>query len=443
MVKHYALSLVLLALGLSLFGQQTDYCIQGRFSEVPYFGEQEIVEVKGVTYGWAPRWPSPTVDTLKMDIYMPDPALDPLAKRPFVLLIHGGAFYGGQREDMAALCRDYARRGFVAATMSYRLGWDCNPANPLFVCISCGPQVNKLRVAAYRSVQDTRAALRYSASRADDWGIDTEVFFVGGTSAGSVAAIHAIYLDQETADVFCPDCVSAVGPLDEGVNEVQADYRIRGLINNCGAILQPEALDNAADIPVISFHDDGDCIVPSNIGWALGCFSCTAFFQGYGSQQIHAYAGTQGTCTELNLRQNSISHCSFPNATVVNRSSCFLKKILCGSCESGTNNNINAVESCQDLGAPVSLNAPEPGSRIMRAYPNPVRDVLYVDFSGQADMPVGLLQVLDATGRVVWQSQAARGQRQEIRVAGLAPGLYLLRLQTGKVQEIQKLILQP
>jgi hypothetical protein len=440
MIRSLPLLLLCLFFQSSLLAQEQDYCIQGRFSQVPYFAESEVLEMKNITYGWAPRWPSATVDTLRMDVYMPDPALDPLAKRPFIMLIHGGAFYGGQKEDMAALCRDYARRGFVAATMSYRLGWDCNPINPLFVCVSCGPQADKLRVAAYRSVQDSRAALRFAASRAEEWGIDPASFFAGGTSAGSVAAIHAIYLDQETANTFCPGCVTAVGPLDEGVNDIKADYTIRGLINNCGAILLPEALDNAPEIPVISFHDDGDCIVPSDIGWALGCFSCTAFFQGYGSQQIHAYAGTQGTCTELNLRQGSISHCSFPNATVVNRSSCFMKKIFCGSCDSGVNNNINAVEDCQDLGAPVALGDPSPDRPWMRAYPNPARDNLFVDLSGSKG---GMLSLFDITGRVVWQAQSISDRRLEIPLSGLPRGLYLLQVNMGGVSEVQKILIQP
>ena len=222
---------------VQLQAQSGPYCIQGRFAESPYFTANEILEIKDVTYGSAMRWPATVVDTLKMDIYMPDPAIDPLAERPFIMLIHGGAFYGGSRQDMQSLCREYARRGFVAATMSYRLGWDCDPNSGFLICFLCGSQADKLRVAAYRSVQDTRAALRYVAGNASAYGIDADNFFVGGTSAGSVAAIHAAFLDQEQADIFCPDCVSSVGQLDSGVNMIQADYTIQGVINNCGAVL--------------------------------------------------------------------------------------------------------------------------------------------------------------------------------------------------------------
>ncbi len=439
MIRQSTTLFILAVSIVSLFAQQPDYCIQGRFSQIPYFAESEIVAMKNVTYGWAPRWPSAMIDTLKMDIYMPDPAIDPLAVRPFVLLIHGGSFISGQKEDLEASCKDYARRGYVAATMSYRLGWNCNPTNLLFICATCGPEVDKLRVAAYRSVQDARAALRYSAFHAADLGIDTSSFFIGGTSAGSVAAVHAIYLDQETANTFCPGCISAVGPLDSAVNTLQADYTIRALLNNCGAILLPEALDNAPEIPVISFHDDGDCVVPSDLGWALGCFNCTSFFQGYGSQQIHAYAGSKGTCSELNLRIGSLGHCSFPNATVVNRSSCFMKKIFCGSCSSGLNNNINAIESCDQLGGPVSTNETGDAGRYMRVYPNPSSGLFFLDFIGQFETNETVIQILDGTGRAVMQLNRLSMPSQELDLHHLPTGFYLIRATGANYQFVQKI----
>lgn len=428
---------------LTVQAQQTDYCIQGRFSQIPYFGIADVVVQKDIIFGAAPRWPSPEIDTLKMDIYMPDPAGDYLQKRPLVLLIHGGSFLNGQREDMSSLCMDLARRGFVAATMSYRLGWDCNPTFSLFsICADCGSQADKLRVAAYRSVQDARAGLRFLAAHATDYGIDTEALIIGGTSAGSVAAIHAIYLDQQTANSFCPHCEAAVGPLDEGVNNYQVNYKIIGLINNCGAILDPSALDNAAKVPAIHFHDDNDCVVPSNQGWALGCFNCTAFFQGHGSQQIHAYAGTQETCSQLNLRISSLLHCTFPAATIVNRSACFFKKTFCGSCETSINNNINAIEQCDALGSPVSLHNPASFTG-WHLYPNPVSDVLFIE-SVNIDMTNAVVQitVTNIAGRIIHSSYTGAADRLAINVENWMPGIYLVQITEKESTITHKIVRQ-
>lgn len=58
-------------------------------------------------------------DELKMDIYHPE---KPLRKpAPAVVVIHGGAWVSGKRQDVAQTATALAERGFVAATVSYRL----------------------------------------------------------------------------------------------------------------------------------------------------------------------------------------------------------------------------------------------------------------------------------------------------------------------------------
>src|SRR5436853_6282152 len=44
-------------------------------------------------------------------------------KRPFILLIHGGSFRKGCRTQMTTDCIEFAKRGYIAATIDYRLGW--------------------------------------------------------------------------------------------------------------------------------------------------------------------------------------------------------------------------------------------------------------------------------------------------------------------------------
>ncbi len=437
----------LFCLFLFTLGQATaqsgEYCIQGRFAEAPYFTTNEIVELKDVTYGEAMRWPSTIVDTLKMDVYMPDPSIDPLAKRPFIMLVHGGAFYGGQRQDMQSLCREYARRGYVAATMSYRLGWDCDPNSGLLICFYCGPQADKLKVAAYRSVQDTRAALRYIAFHANDYGIDADNFFVGGTSAGSVAAIHAAFLDQEQADLFCPECVPAVGQLDSGVNMVQAPYTIQGVVNNCGAVMNLDIFAAGLPMPMISFHDDGDCIVPSGYGYALGCLNCQDFFLAHGSKEMKAKSEESGNCFEMNLRLNSLNHCSYPNATIISRSSCFLKSILCGTCESASSNDVNNTASCLELGGPTALDEnvkSQPGFRI---YPNPVRGQVWMDLHGFPSDQEVRMEVFNSLGIRVAMQQLLPGGHHSIDLHHLLPGMYTVFAVQDKLQvSPQTLIIQ-
>ena len=85
-----------------------------------------------------------------MDVYFPNTELDTLKKRPFILLIHGGGFTGGTRERMTYHSVELSKRGFVVATISYRLGYDIE----IF---------GSIQKAVYRAQQDANTALRYIA----------------------------------------------------------------------------------------------------------------------------------------------------------------------------------------------------------------------------------------------------------------------------------------
>ena len=61
------------------------------------------------------------MQTLLMDIYQP--YNDPMAARPFMVLVHGGSFLQGNKSDLEETCRAFARKGYVAVSIQYRLGY--------------------------------------------------------------------------------------------------------------------------------------------------------------------------------------------------------------------------------------------------------------------------------------------------------------------------------
>jgi acetyl esterase/lipase len=60
--------------------------------------------------------------TLKMDIYQPTG--DTNTNRPVIIFAFGGGFVNGSRTEnsMVKLCQAFAKRGFVTASIDYRLG---------------------------------------------------------------------------------------------------------------------------------------------------------------------------------------------------------------------------------------------------------------------------------------------------------------------------------
>ena len=101
------------------------------------------------------------VTTLTMDAYMPDETGGP--KRPVIIYLHTGNFLPpgayngspcGDKSDSIVrdLCRGFARRGFVAIAIDYRLGW-----NP--VATTLDGRRGTLLNAVYRSMHDVKEAV--------------------------------------------------------------------------------------------------------------------------------------------------------------------------------------------------------------------------------------------------------------------------------------------
>ena len=101
-------------------------------------------------------------EDLKLDIYRPAPGSNG-AKSAAVLVIHGGAWMGGKRQDMAAMCQFLSGRGFLAATVEYRLA-------------------PKFKWPAM--LDDCQTAVRYLRANADKLGIDANRIGAAGASAG-------------------------------------------------------------------------------------------------------------------------------------------------------------------------------------------------------------------------------------------------------------------
>src|SRR5688572_29281013 len=60
--------------------------------------------------------------SLEMDIWEPQGDVEPL--RPIIVMEHGGSFIGGDRaaSDITSLTGPLAKRGFVVASIEYRIG---------------------------------------------------------------------------------------------------------------------------------------------------------------------------------------------------------------------------------------------------------------------------------------------------------------------------------
>lgn len=205
---------------------------------------------------------------LYMDIY--EPTGDTLSQRPLMIICFGGGFVTGSKDhwSIVRLAEQLAKRGFVVATIDYRLGMNLFDAD----------LSNR---AVYRGTQDGRTAVRYFRADADGaniYKIDPDQIFIGGHSAGAFIAAHNAYLDKESerplstyvwtqenpndcADLGCLDCA--------GDNQSYSGHA-NGIFSLAGALGFTDFIETADDPRMVMFHSQDDETVPYTNGQPFG-----------------------------------------------------------------------------------------------------------------------------------------------------------------------------
>ncbi|GAB2578033.1 alpha/beta hydrolase [Spirosoma areae] len=121
-----------------------------------------------------------------LDIYQP--ARDTVAARPVIVLLHGGGFVNGDKANMTDYAREFARRGYVAVSINYRLATKPLKTNP--------PDANFL-AAVDNAKEDAFGAIRWLRANAAKYRLDKGRIALMGYSAGAITAL-AVNFDQGT-----------------------------------------------------------------------------------------------------------------------------------------------------------------------------------------------------------------------------------------------------
>ena len=180
-MKTRLLSIFMLATTFSAVAQ--DPCTTGRYASDVF---TTVTTTSNVVYGQNTSF-SNSNTTLKLDFY--EPVGDTATVRPLIVWVHGGSFLGGSKTDadMVALSNAFAKKGYICASIDYRTG---------FFPIDSANSVK----AVVRAVQDLRASIRFfyrdRKEGINQFKVDTNNIFIGGSSAGAITCLHLAYLDR-------------------------------------------------------------------------------------------------------------------------------------------------------------------------------------------------------------------------------------------------------
>ena len=150
---------------------------------------EDIIYAEGLSHD---DWNSSNTTALPlyMDSYVPE---NNSQNRPLLMLIHGGAFIGGskQQDAIVDMANYYASRGFVVFSIDYRLRDHMGTIPQAWIdATSVGTPSNLDQTfAMYPAHRDAKAALRWIMANAQNYHINKDYITVGGGSAGAITSI--------------------------------------------------------------------------------------------------------------------------------------------------------------------------------------------------------------------------------------------------------------
>lgn len=385
---------------------QTD-CATGRYV-VDIFEEVSVTE--NIKFGEGNEI-NGNFKELFFDIYEPQNDIE--TNRPLIVLAFGGSFITGNRKDIDWLCEAYARKGYVVASIDYRL-YD-GSLIPL-------PTAIQMQEVVIKSVGDMKAAIRFlrqDADNANQFGINPNMVIVGGISAGAITAMHTAMLDESYEfEEGIQGIIDAEGGLEGTTNDI-VDYtsEVQAVINFSGGLALADWID-AEDPPFISIHDDMDNVVPYSSGFAK-VFGIDIIYM-EGSQKCSMVADSVSVDNTLYTIEDSDGHVSYFTSGIettvlnINRSSEFVGEIVC-----------EAILNSTDSFDPESF----------AVFPNPTRGALTLGKNGERFD----VNIIDISGKLI----NTYSNTNELDVSGLKVGPYLLRLQNKSTNQMtmQQIIL--
>ncbi len=400
----------------------------------PIFNYDSILNVK---YGSNVTALSSTPEDQLYDIYLPTG--DSSTKRPVVFFTHGGSFLSGSKEtsDVVALCRAFAKRGYVTVSQNYRLGYETFDAT-------------NAKRAVWRAMQDGRAAVRHVRANAAQYLIDTNMIIYGGSSAGGFTALHVAFLDEPQELVLGVDTSAYTGPGSQGLggfkgttNNLSNSDEVNAVINLCGAIGDTSWIQlKDKNIPVLNMHGTADNTVPYG----------TAVIKLFNTIPLLNVSGSSSIRKSLNAKKMTnrfytfcgLDHVPFYGTTAVQKSwmdttILFISQFLYYDVLKLSATNPNAIIQEIDSADCATTGIYATPIAAAKISPNPTQHSVLVELKN-SNVKIQQIAIIDLTGRVVGLHNIDNVNQTNIDLHHFENGIYLLKIITSEGMIIERII---
>ncbi len=338
--------------------------------------------------------------TLKLDVY--EPTGDTAAMRPLIILAHGGSFYAGSKTadgTVITLCNNFAKRGYVTASIDYRLG----QAVQMYL------DSNYAITTVLKALSDGKSAIRFfrkDAATSNTYRINPNMIIAGGNSAGSVLYIHSIYVDSvgELSPTM-QTIINQNGGFEGNSGNDGYSSELQALLNCAGGLNEPNFVGPNSK-PSVNFQGDADATVPYGCAYPLsgavkvrlcGLGAFESFYQANSVNHVSVVFPGDGHCPW----DGNVAKLTKVDTTAAN----FFYDLMC----TGQISSVSDVTS--DAGVSI--------------FPNPATDKLNI-FISQNNVYTKV-QLIDETGRLV-EEKSITSSTTTFDRGNLSSGLYIARL---------------
>ena len=414
MMKFNKLETVVMA--MLLCGLFTNAMAQsGRRYAEPVF--EEVNVETGIPFSSAIKEGETSPTTLYLDFY--EPQGDTLSERPLVITVFGGAFVAGSRDyvDMVEYCTRLAQHGYAAASIDYRLLsiWNLNATS--------------LVRDAYMAAQDVSSAIRFFKYHCEEYRIDPEQVFLLGNSAGSIAILCEIFMDESErpAETFeSPDLGSIHGSGYEEYADVSPV--VAGAVPHWGGVLALDVISKEEYVPLCLIHGTDDTTVPYDSGYCFNGMLSGVMPYMYGSHAMVSRLDELGVADYEFHPFEGEGHAFYLNGigqlNEAKFSACF---------------DITRDFLYQHLTFVTSVA--ESSEQPIQIYPNPATDLLSISIGDTPQCKPWSVTVIDLMGRVVI-AESVSATEMSLDVSRLPSGVYFIRMEQDGFWDVRKFMKQ-
>jgi hypothetical protein len=419
---------------------------------------------------------------LKMDVYTP--VGDTATRRPIVLLSHNGSFLpealthaliglcfsGKDDSSTVEMCKRFAKRGYVAVSFNYRLGWAATSTDQI-------TRTKTIIQAVYRAMQDAKACVRYFkndfANNGNTYGIDTGKFVIGGTNSGAYVALAASALNDPN-ELTTIKFVDINGPFIkqdtlgdfDGFGGVQNHDNYPGIssrfqcVLSLGGAVGDTSWIQPGETPILAFHGVNESSTKYNTG-IVNTSTGQPVIEVSGPGDFMPYvdaAGNNNVFKPNNFQQGPPNRNGAGNQTVsieglypfygrkfepwnwydtaCYNASAAMQGLNPGSSITSGNLYIDTIMGyslprlykllINPAYGTVGINEVENNVQVA-LFPNPAASEINVSL-GLSEKVISSIQLVDVTGRIVKEVNNVNNYRATISVADVNNGIYLVSL---------------